>query len=205
MNAIRSRLPARPIRLALFIAGVLLLSACASGPQVRTAGSAETDFQSFRTFGFIQDLSTDRAGFHTLVSQQLMFSTRREMEVRGLKFVADPAEADLLINFHADLADRLRVRNTPTSWRGSSYWNFRNGLYGPWPGHRHWPTHSSVEVTQYTEGTLSVDVVDARRKVLAWEGVASRRLTQRTLNDLGPVLDDAVHRMFQSFPIEPVL
>jgi hypothetical protein len=205
MTEIRTFLPTRLARLAWLVAGSILLSACAAGPQVRTAGAADVDFQAFRTFGFIDNLSTDRAGFHTLVSQQLVFSTRREMEVRGLKFVENPAEADLLINFYADLADRFRVRSTPTSWRGSSYWNHRSGMYRPWPGHRHWPTHSSVEVQQFTEGMLSIDVVDARRNLLVWEGLATKRLTQRTLNDLGPALDDAVHQVFRDFPVQPVL
>jgi hypothetical protein len=31
--------------------------------------------------------------------------------------------------------------------------------------------------------------------------VATKRLTQRTLNDLGPALDDAVHQVFQRFPV----
>ncbi len=127
------------------------------------------------------------------------------MEVRGLQFVANPSEADLLINFYVDVTDQFRVRNTGPAWRGPSYWHYRNGLYGPWRGHRHWPTHSAMDVQQETRGTLSVDVVDARSNTLVWEGVAARRLTQHTLNELGPALDDAVHRMFGDFPREPTI
>lgn len=195
-----------PARWAALLAFSVVLSACATAPGIRTAGSADADFQSFRTFGFIEELGTDRAGFHELVSRQLVFSTRRELEVRGLTFVDDPAKADLLVNFYADLADRLRVRNPPAVYRGSTYWNFRNdSLYNPWPGHRQWPTHTAVQVDRVTQGTLSVDVVDARRNVLVWEGVATGRLTQQTLDDLGPALDVAVDRLFRDFPIEPVL
>jgi hypothetical protein len=62
-----------------------------------------------------------------------------------------------------------------------------------------------VEVTQETRGVLSIDVVDARSKLLVWEGVANQRLTQRTLNDLGPALDSAVHDLLARFPVEPSL
>lgn len=189
----------------LVLVTAMLLSACASGPQIRASGAGDVDFGTFRTFAFLDSLSTDRAGFHTLVSQQLVFSTRREMEVRGLQFVADPAEADLLINFYVDAVDQFRVRSTPNRWSGPTYWNHRRGMYDPWRGHRGWPTHSELRVDEFTQGMLNVDVIDAKRRTLVWEGVASKRLTQRTLNDLGPALDDAVHRIFREFPIPPSL
>lgn len=195
--------PGQPGRFALLLATVVLLSACASGPQVRSSGAGDIDFGAFRTFAFFGSLSTDRAGYHSLISQQLMASTRREMEVRGLQFVTDPAQADLLINFYADVANELRVRNTGPAWSGPTYWDHRRGRYDPWRGHRGWPSHSSVDVQQITRGTLSVDVVEARQNMLIWEGMASRRLTQRTLNDLGPALDEATHHIFREFPVAP--
>ncbi len=201
-NMRRTR-PGQPTRFALLLATVVLLSACASGPQVRSSGAGDIDFGAFRTFAFFDSLSTDRAGYHSLISQQLMASTRREMEVRGLQFVTDPAQADLLINFYADVANELRVRNTGPAWSGPTYWDHRRGRYDPWRGHRGWPSHSSVDVQQITRGTLSVDVVEARQNMLIWEGMASRRLTQRTLNDLGPALDEATHHIFREFPMAP--
>jgi hypothetical protein len=134
-----------------------------------------------------------------------MFSTRRELEVRGLEFVANPDQADLLVNFHAHVAEQLRVRSTPDPWVGSSYWNHRRGRYQPWGGHSRWPSHSRVEVDQISEGRLSVDLIDRSRNTLIWEGVAAQRLTQRTMNDLGPAMDSAIHEIFAQFPLAPSL
>jgi hypothetical protein len=187
------------------VLGVLLLafvlSGCAVSPTIRTDGAPGVNLGEFDTFSFFTPLSTDRAGFHSLVSQQLMFSTRREMEVRGFRFVENPAEADLLINFHTHVAEQVRVRSVPDPWIGPSYWHHRRGFYDPWRGHSHWPTHNRVEVDQFSEGRLSVDLIDRRQNMLVWEAVASKRLTQRTLNDLGPAMDDAVHEMFRRFPL----
>jgi hypothetical protein len=127
------------------------------------------------------------------------------MEVRGFTFVDNPVEADLLINFHTDVIDQFRVRRTTQHWHGSSFWNYRRGFYEPWPGHRHWPSHSIVEFEQISEGSLSVDVVARGSNMIVWEGVANKRLTQRTLNELGPALDNAVHQMFKRFPVPPRL
>ena len=185
---------------------LVLTTGCAGGPQVRSAVAPGVDLDAdFQSFGFFPELSTDRAGFHTIVSRQLVASTRREMEVRGFTFTENPAEADLLINFHTDVAEQFRVRSTPTYWHGSTFWSHRRGFYDPWPGHRSWPSHSTLEVDQFSEGSLSVDIVAAGTNVLVWEGGASQRLTQRTLNELGPALDNAVHEIFQRFPVPPRL
>ena len=88
-------------------------------------------------------------------------------------------------------------------WTGPTYWDHRFGLYDPWRRHRGWPNHSGVDVQQVTRGTLNVDVVEAQRNMLIWEGVASQRLTQRTLNDLGPALDEAIHHILREFPVVP--
>ena len=110
---------------------VLAAAGCAITPDVRTNSAPGVDFKQFRTFSFLPSLSTDRAGYHTLVSQQLTFSTRRELEVRGLQFVADSAQADVLVNFHADVSEQLRVRSVPDPWVGQSYWNHRRGILSP--------------------------------------------------------------------------
>ena len=192
------------------VAACLLLAAlttgCSTGPQIRSATAPGADLgNDYRTFSFFAELSTDRAGYHTILSRQLVSSARREMEVRGFTFVEQPAQADLLINFYTDVSDQFRVRTTSQHWHGDSFWGHRRGFYDPWPGHRHWPSHSTVELQQFSEGSLSVDIVATASNMLVWEGVATTRLTQRTLNDLGPALDNAVHRMFQRFPVPPQL
>ncbi len=66
---------------------------------------------SFRTFGFIEPLATDRAGYQSLISQQLVTSAERELVARGLQ--RSDTSPDLLVNFSADLDQRLRVTQTP--------------------------------------------------------------------------------------------
>jgi len=191
------------IRICALLA-VLFIAGCgAAGPQIRSNAAPGVDFSAFKTFSFYAELGTDRAGYNSLVSQQLMSSARREMELRGLRFVADPAEADLLINFHAHLSEQIRVRSTPDPWVNRSYWNHRRGFYQPWPGHRSWSSHSTVQVDQVTQGLVSLDVVQASRQMLVWEGVATQRVTQSALRDVGPALDNAVFEIFGSFPIAP--
>ena len=53
------------------------------------------------------------------------------------------------------------------------------------------------------EGDLGGETRVAARRQLVWEGFALGRVTQRTTDNLGPVLDAAVVDIFSSFPLQP--
>jgi hypothetical protein len=172
---------------------LLALAGCASTPQVSASFDESADFTRFRSFGFIEPLGTDRAGYQSLVSQQLVAAAQRELEARGLERVA--ANPDLLVNFNASLDQRLRVTQVPTAVGVGGFAGHRRGLYSAWPMYR------ETQIQQYTQGTLVVDVVDAARRQMVWEGLAVGRVTQTSAQDLAPALDRAVAEMFQQFPL----
>lgn len=174
--------------------GLLAVAGCASGPTIRSNVDASVDFPSFRTFGFFEPLATDRAGYQSLISQQLVTSTERELVARGLQ--RTDTNPDLLVNFSADLDQRLRVTQSP-AMHSRSFNSHRRGFYGTWP------LYQQTEIRQYTKGTLGIDIVDAARRQLVWEGFALGRVTQRTTDNIGPVLDAAVVDIFRNFPLQP--
>ena len=45
-----------------------------------------------------------------------------------------------------------------------------------------------------------MDVIDAAKRQLVWEGVAVSRITQSTAENIGPTLDAAVRDIFAQFP-----
>jgi hypothetical protein len=181
-----------------FLALALVLAAlagCASTPSVSVQQDNSADFSRFQTFGFLEPLGTDRQGYQTIVSQTLRQAATREMQVRGFRY--DPQAPQLLINFGADLNDRMRVNTTtqPMNRHRSSF-NHRGGFYSPWPMHT-----QTTTVTQYQEGAVRIDVVDASRRQLVWESVVSSRVTNSTRNDVPAALDEAVRLGFASFPV----
>jgi hypothetical protein len=184
----------RSFTIACSLLAMLLLAGCATGPTIRHNADPAVDFTRFSTFAFVEPLSTDRAGYQSLISKQLIASAERELTARGLR--RTDASPDLLVNFSADLDQRLQVTQTPT-FHGSRFNHHRRGFYSTWP------TYTQTEIRQYTKGTLGIDVVDAARRQLVWEGFALGRVTQRTLNDIGPVLDSAVIDILRDFPVPP--
>lgn len=176
------------------VSGMLLLAGCASGPDVRAISDPSANFAQFRTFAFADPLGTDRAGYQSIVSQQLKAATTRELTARGLAY--DATNPDLLVNFSGKLNDKMRVTTTPEPvMMGGGYYGYRRGFYQPWPMYT-----ERTDVSQYTEGTLTIDVIDARRKQLVWEGTVTKSITSKDQANVPAALDAAVTAAFAKYP-----
>lgn len=175
---------------------IALLAGCASSPTIRTLAAPDLDLDNYTSFGFFSPLGTDRAQYASVVSERLKAQARREMEARG--FVYSEEEPDLLINFNAKLEDKLRTVRSPTpsvnfAWTGG-YYGYRTGLYTAFP------MYEQTEVREYQQGTLNIDLVDAQREQLVWEGVSESVVTQRTMENLEESINEAVSAIFAKFP-----
>jgi hypothetical protein len=182
---------------------VLALGACAIQPSVRASFDSNTDFTRYRTFGFVTPLATDRSGYQSLVSQELKANTQRELESRGLRL--DNANPQLLINFNAALTDKTRLSTMPVPSNnglghfGGNYYAYRGGIYSPWPYYV-----DQTVVFNYKEGTINIDVVDAARKQLVWEGIVTdSNVTQEELANLPESIKAAVSTAFAKVPLPP--
>ena len=180
-------------RFATALLASLVLSGCASGPNVISNKAPDFAIADYRTFGFMEPLSTDRAGVRTLLSQRLVEATTRELERKGL--VYSEAQADLQVNFLVSTRETL-------SGRPSSGVNVgvRAGSYGTWGGYSVGVGTSTADVVQRTEGTLAIDIIDASRNTLVWEGALSGRVTDKVRENLGPAIDKAVADILSEFP-----
>ena len=180
------------LRSVLLGLAIILLASCATGPKVSADYDRSANFSAYRSFGFFEELGTDKAGYESLITQTLKAAARREMETRGYTY--SESGADLLINFNAKLAQQTRVTQTPTAM--PMYYGYRRGFYGGWGPSYGYDTH----VDQYVEGTLNIDVVDAKRKQLVWEGVAVGRVKDKANEDRQAAINSAVAEMFTKYP-----
>lgn len=178
----------------LIIVAVLgLLVACATGPKVRTDYDHAANFASYRTYNFAPELGTDRGGYSTIVTGHFKRAVAREMESRGYTLATD--KPDLLVNFYTSVRERTEVNSSPRFTFGAGYYGYRYGLYTAWPLY-----DRDITTTQQQVGTANVDVVDASRKQLIWEGRTEGRLTEGMLDEPGPAIDKAVAALFTKYP-----
>lgn len=176
-------------RLLGIVACAALLGGCASGPKIFARQDPSADFGAYRTFGFRAPLGTDEQGYSSILSQLLRTAVTREMESRGYKRADQP---DLLVNFHVSTREKVQATSAPAA---GGYYGYRRGYYGVWGGY---PMETTV--TQYTEGTLNIDLVDARRNQLVWEGVAVGRIREEARRNLEPAVNEAVAKIFLEYP-----
>jgi hypothetical protein len=163
----------RTLRLIWLLPLAFVMSGCASGPNVRSDYDRQVDFAAYRTFGFMNPLGTDKAGYTSLVTERLKVATRLQMEQRGYAYTEN--QPDLLVNFLVQVKSRTEyVPPPPMPW-GPNYYGYRMGGFGPWMGgYGSWPGYGfGPDVIQYTQGVLNIDLIDAKRKQLVWEGIAT--------------------------------
>jgi hypothetical protein len=178
--------------MALVVMSLALLASCASGPQINTDYDRSVDFSGYRTYGFFQPMSIEDPNYSTIFGSVFREAIGREMESRGYVRSAEP---DLLINVSARLQQKLQVSQSSTP---APYYAYRRGFYAPWGGYR-WDTQT--QVSQYTEGTVNVDLVDRAQKRMVWEGVAIGRLREDLSNaEVRERISAGVAKMFQEYP-----
>ena len=176
-------------------AAALALAGCATttGPDVTVDYDRTADLGSFRTYGFPESVGTDRAGYSTLVTSYFKSAVRDQMEMRGYRYVDQ--NPDLLVNFYAKVHERTEVRTDPSFSAAYGYYGYRYGLYSAWPYY-----DDAVRTVTYPVGTANIDVVDARRKQMIWEGVAQGVVSDEDMDHPKESISRVVTQLFARYP-----
>jgi hypothetical protein len=185
------RVPAGALRLALLLL-VALLAGCATGPRITTDTDPSADFAGYRTFAFYAPLAVETKGYSTPSSQRMKSAARREMEARG--YVFDEARPDLLVNINAYINERQDIISTP-QLQHRMYYNYR---YNSYVSTAFWVDRT--DVYNYSEGTLNIDLVDAARKQLVWEGIAVGRMANTKPAARNTRIDSTIAEIFAQYP-----
>jgi hypothetical protein len=176
----------------LALAAVLLLNACVGTPEVRVNVDENADFSSYHTYGFVDPLGTDKAGYTTLVTKYLKDAVSYELEKLGYVFSSDP---DLLVNFFTRLENRTFISSAPTPVYYGGYYDYRHGVYAAYPRYIYRPYSYN-----YKEGTVNVDLVDAQKNQMVWEGVAVNEVDSQDLDNPQQVFSKVIAAIFMHYP-----
>lgn len=176
------------------LSSLMLCAACATQPRpdIRINQAPDANLSSYSTFGFPEQTGTDRGGYSTIITNDFKHAVTEQMQMRGYRYVDE--NPSLLVNFYANVRERTEVRSRPGSG-GYGYYGYRYGLYGAWPLY-----DTEVETVTYPVGTANIDVVDARKKQLIWEGVAQGRITDEQMENPREAIASVVTQLFARFP-----
>ena len=180
MNLI-TRFLVRPV--ALTAVGLALLlgpSACTSASRVGVTDDFDhaVNFRAFKTWAWYPQQPSDTEGgpakgYQSFLDKRMRAAVTAEMNRKGLTEV-DKAP-DIYVAYSARVEEKQQVSpyyNGLGSPYGYGYGGF--GGYG-----RNYPS-----VTQYKAGTVVIDVIDARRKELAWRGTGQAQVNKNSIDEV---------------------
>jgi len=172
------------------LALVLGLAACSSGQVTQTDSRPNVNLAQYKTYNFMDASARNDSAFINSGTNifDLKRAVTREMNARGFQLAEQP---DLWVNIGLVTQQRVQTRET----------NFRQDGLPYYIGQRnyHWQA-GQVPVGQYQEGTATIDLVDAARKELVWQGTTSTVLS-RTASRASKQIDKGVADVFARFPV----
>jgi len=171
---------------------VVLISSCAINPKIHSDYNRSIDFNQYQSFGFYEQVNTEH-GYETLITQYLKKITIAEMTKRGLTFAEQ--NPDLLINFHTNVEQKQKIYKVPRyDYVGYYAYRMHRYYYEPWPEYQ-------IQIDNYEEGTLNIDMIDRKSTKMVWEGIAVGRLTKKDKENIQSTIENAVVEIFTLFPI----
>ncbi|CAH8285334.1 uncharacterized protein DUF4136 [Mariniflexile fucanivorans] len=151
-----------------FLALLLVVSSCTT---VRVASDYDKNasFSTYKTFAFFKT-GIDKAEISDLDKRRILRAIEAELLAKGFTKSDNP---DLLVSLFTKSNQRVDVYNNSWGYGGWGWGGY--GGFGPGWG---WGWNQP-NVSTSTEGTLYIDLIDANKKELVWQGMGTGYLTQK--------------------------
>ncbi|MEH6585050.1 MAG: DUF4136 domain-containing protein [Halioglobus sp.] len=181
----------------------LMLAACTSAPKPDVDYKQDYDFSGVQKIGLYKS-SGQVSGDNPL--QLSDFQKERIDEAlagalrnKGLTVVDDPAEADLLLSWHLGTQHKTDVRTYETPSYGGGYGRY--GGYNRYSNYNCWNcSNTEVRVTDYTEGTFIIDMIDPTLQKSVWRSVTQSKLKGKKDEDDPSEINEAAALVLGGFP-----
>ena len=193
----------KPIRFVLITLVVLTLSACATKPPEPAVDFApDYNFSELKTVGFYA-MSGEVTGNNPteltdFQRDRIDAALKSALEAKGFVFVERTADADLLLTWHLNLMEKTDVKtyNNPSYGMSAGYSRYnRYAMYNCY----NCMNQTDVRVTEYTQGTFIIDMIDPEENASVWRSVTQSKLKDETIRDQA-ALDSAAMRVLAGFP-----
>ncbi len=182
-------------RYTIFAAVLMFLTACSSGPKIESDYDHTIDFSQYKTYGFFSPMGIENPNYSSIYGSIFRDAISKEMNSRGYRMSDNP---DLMINVSGRLQQKTKVTTTSDPYMGGGYYGYRRGAYGTWGGYGY---GTQTHVSNYTEGTVNVDMVDRAEKRMVWEGVAVGRVNEKKSNEeTREAIYSGIQEMFAGYP-----
>ncbi len=166
------------------ISAAALLMAC-GGMTIRSDydPASVPGIQSYGSYRWLPHPSSgDPRVNNPLMARRIQRAVDTEMSGKGYQPVRD-GRADFLVGYHVAFDEKLEVETV-------------NAHYG-----YRWGGVQESYVREYTQGTLIIDVIDAKTEQLVWRGMAQAEVHEASSPDQRQKrINEAVKKILANFP-----
>jgi len=159
-----------------------IFSSCVS---VRVAADYDktASFNTYKTFAFFK-AGIDKAEISDLDKRRILRAIEAELMAKGFTKSENP---DLLVSIFTKSREKVNVHSYNYSPYGYG-WG-----WSPW----YWNNYNSV--SRSTEGTLYIDLIDANKKELVWQGIG-RGYISRSMQKKEERIKEFVSKILEKYP-----
>ena len=161
---------------------VFVLTSCTT-VRVVSDYDREANFSEYKTFAFYKP-GIDRAEISDLDKKRILRAIDAELTAKGLTKAESP---ELLVSIYTKERERVDVYNNNFGWGWG--WN-------PW-----WYGGMGNTVSRSTEGSLYIDLIEAEKNELVWQGIGTARLiTSGNIDKKEERIREIVREILMAYP-----
>ncbi len=163
---------------------LVLLTSCAS-ISVNNDFDKNVDFSQYKTFAFYKP-GVDKVEISDLDKKRILKSIELELMAKGFVKSETP---DLLVNFFTKSREQVDVNTFNNGWGYG--WGFGWNPF-MWGGNQ-------TSVTRTTSGTLFIDLIDANKKEMIWQGQGDGEIFKNQ-SKKDERIQEFVHQILKQYP-----
>ena len=163
---------------------LLFVLASCDAVKVNSDYDKKVDFAPYKTFAF-HKTGIDKAEISDLDKKRILRSIDESMTTKGFTKSETP---DLLIAFFTKEREQVDVNQFNAGWGYGWGYGWNPYIWG-----------GNTSVSRYTEGTLYIDIIDAKKKELIWQGEGQGVLTKDT-NKKDEKIKEFVTKILEQYP-----
>lgn len=164
---------------------LVLLTSCSS-VKVYDDYDKNVDFTQFKTYAF-QKSGIDKVEISDLDKKRILRAIDEQMTLKGFTKSETP---DLLVNIFTKEREQVEVSQFNAGWGYGWGWGWNPYMWG-----------GNTSVSSYVEGTLFIDLIDAKKRELVWQGQGVGALTQNR-EKKEELINEFVAKILAQYPPE---
>jgi hypothetical protein len=172
----------------VFLFIIMIAAAACSSVKVSSDFDKAASFASYKTYSFTDEALT--LPLDDLNKNRLIAAVEAELAAKG--FTKKEGSSDVLININI----KAEKKQTATAYSSGGYGYGYGYRYGGWGGGT-----TTINYDTYTDGTLFIDMIDASKKQLVWQGRGTKTVDPDASQDKREKnIAYAVKQIFMNYP-----